>query len=260
MHLLNSEIHCAEQIQAGQGKWLSVATRSGEIEFKIDYADSYPENVRINVKHTVNNLTEHYINIVVANGIYDLRIALTAPSGKKIPPYPYSMSCKRYTIGKIPPGSGYTEEMILADYFPFDEVGEYKCNITRRVYDVLTMESESSAAKAKEMPIDLVAPEFSFRVGSLKHIAHASSPADEGKVHGDILDGITPPNPYLHGDNLNSKHPQRNIELAHPSGVVESSKGKTQEKQSQSRSWLWLLALPVIILAWLGFRIRKNMI
>ena len=111
------------------------------------------------------------------------------------------------------------DEISLADYCPFDEIGEYRCNIARRVYDTLNMKTKAAAAEVKGVPVDLVAPEFRFRVESLKHIKHPASPADEMMRHGDTLDGFV-------GETQQTSSP------AHPLAPMQPATIKIPEKPS----------------------------
>ena len=55
----------------------------------------------------------------------------------------------------------------LASYFPFPEVGVYRCIWTKRIYAIDPLVPVVSAHKLLGKPVDLQLPEFAFRVEKL---------------------------------------------------------------------------------------------
>src|ERR1035437_7441023 len=221
-----------------------VTTRSGDIIFSVDYAKSYPDGMEVSVTHTVTNATDHAIQEMKADRVYDRKIILTGPDGRLVTPYPFMLRMFSYGSRTLEPGESDAEEIELGKYFPFRVAGEYRCTVTRRVYDTATTSTRRSADGITGDPVDLTAPEFRFRVESSKHVERSTDP--HGSPVRQILDGISghsqPNKPY---GGPAAKHTPQPGKTDSPlsSDMVHPPPSKISEKPPESRLW-WLLSLP----------------
>ncbi len=165
----------------------------------------------------------------------------------------------RFSQHAIEPGARSHEEISLADYFPFNTVGEYRCTITKRIYDHSSTSNEISGAGVRGDPFDLTAPEFSFRVESLKHVERTVGTVN---VRTDkVLDGIdnksSQTRPFKSTPSFNEdgtkgssvRNPANN-----PSFPVQSKAPST----STSPWWWLLLVIPAILFGCLVLRPKRQ--
>jgi len=219
--------------------------------------------MEVAVNYMITNQSDHEIGLVQASRVHGMRVSLIGPDGKQVVPYPWNMNTKMDLFGKISPGGQFGDDFPLAGYFPFDAVGEYRCRMTRRVYDLAAVEPDKNSLDDRGRPIDLTAPEFSFRVESLKHIERHASAGLLGFQTGDILDGIGPGSAKSDPSSRTPPTRQPDTSSNPPvSGQNSASGGHSNPLVSFITSvgnwWWFLLAIPVILIAWLGQRNRKK--
>ena len=235
-----------------------VSTRSGDIDFSVEYAKSYPDGMVVSITHTIKNATDHVIQEIDADRVYDRKFILTGPDGRLVTPYPFMLRMLSYGSRTLEPGESDAEEIELGKYFPFRVAGEYRCTVTRRVYDTATTSTRRSADGITGDPVDLTAPEFRFRVESSKHVERSTDP--HGEPVRQILDGISGHSqPSQPSGSPTSKHAPQTGETDYhrSSDMVHPSTSGISARPSASRLW-WLLSLPALVLLWLGLRSRKQ--
>lgn len=235
----------------------SVSTKSKDISFSVNFSKIYPDAMEVTVNHTVINTSDHAIKCVGGNRVYDRRISLYGPDGKQVAPYPYDMSMmKRFTTYTIEAGGRDDEEISLASYFPFNTMGEYRCTITKRVYDYSSTSNKISEAGVRGDPLDLTAPGFSFRIESLKHVERTIGTVNMRPDK--VLDGIdnksyqTRPSTSSFDEEGTKSSPVRSA-----AGNSFSAVQSEMPAISASPWWWTLLVFPLLVIAWLGSG-RKN--
>jgi len=154
-----------------QSLWLGAGVSSDDGLVIATYAKaSYPDPDAVVVNYAITNGSKNAIILTPTCGGFEyLRLRLTGPDGKAVKPYPHPDRYKRrgpFIVQDYPPGAKVEDEVSLSTLFPFPEVGEYRCSLTRRLYkhnapavtDPHKLYSQDSYGK----PVNVTAHEFSF--------------------------------------------------------------------------------------------------
>lgn len=240
----------------------SVSVKSNDIKLTVEYQKSYSESETVPIKTLIENLSNNNIGLVWATQIYGLRIILIGPDGARVKTLPYTLDTKRNTFGKIKRNDKSEDEIMLAGYFPFEKVGEYRCRITRRVYDTSMLNVSEISLDNRGNPVDLLAPEFTFRVETAKPIERPADDANPGMLQGYVLDGIG----GLSNENKNDPHddaPNQPGDFTNASSsghlsVTDPAKSK-ESTVTNLAFWRWVFFLvPVFVCTWLIKRRTKG--
>jgi hypothetical protein len=142
--------------------------KGGGIVYEVHAEPSYEDAEKVDfdcrlVNHSTNAMTMSLDGLA--------RIKLIGPDGQPVRPYPYHPSGRRgpsYLVECFPPGARREWEMRLSAFFPFPLAGEYRCLLTRRVYQLDSPEVVDSDVLLDRdyygKPVDVTASELRFRV------------------------------------------------------------------------------------------------
>jgi len=166
---------------------------SKAVSIKIAPIPSYPSGDEVEVKYTITNGTVSDLKMSSTSGGFDFKIILEGPDGKRVTPYTYHVEPRggKFLINVVNSGESIDQYLELSGYFPFNEVGMYRCILTKRVYG----DGDRPANFHEELKgerIDVTSEPFEFRVESpSKETLRSFSDPITGVMPGDELDGLT---------------------------------------------------------------------
>ncbi len=292
--VINLQLLSTDPLNAEDSKSDILLVQENDITFSIGYEKNYTDSLEIPVRQIIENHSVKDIGIEIATEYYGLRIILTGPDGYRIPPFFYSINSKRHSGLRIFPGGREELELSLALCFPFDQVGEYRCSITRLIYDHVKSNTQVETPRDSDKqgrpnqktapnnhnfnpqssgnPIEMTAPEFRFTVQSIKQNPRYLRELKQPKE--DMLNAIwavrrpsadKPNDDHAATENqlkedeaprLTQTGTSRNLNPVHYEDPYKSSPA-ADKSQLGIYKWWWLLAMPVFYLAWLGLRPKK---
>ena len=147
-----------------------VKASKDNVSLRVEYLPQYSDSHACTLSYRISN-TSGKPHVTVFSGRSfdpDIQVRLVAPSGKVLSAYKDMPGAQFHAI---PPHALFTEELTGRGYdhyldlhylFPLEEAGEYRCTLTKRVFR--TNAGGAAPAGAPGTPVDLVTPEFKFRI------------------------------------------------------------------------------------------------
>jgi len=163
------------------------------VSIKIAPIPSYPSGDEVVVDYTITNGTESDLKVSSTSGGFDYKVILEGPDGKRVRPFPYYPipAGGKFLIHVVKPGESIDQYLDLYAYFPFAEVGAYRCILTKRVYGKGDRPANFSKKLTGEW-IDVTSEPFEFRVESpSKETLEELTDSITGAIPGDELDGLS---------------------------------------------------------------------
>lgn len=144
------------------------------VTIKYEGPDSFQDNKKISINFSVKNDSDFLYRMVYANGIYDLELKLTGPDGSQISGY-HEMKdshigggAYKFSVGEIPPHQKIMGDAVpLSLYWPLEKAGVYRCILTKRIYRQDPARPNYQSASEPGIPVEIVSPEFDFRIESI---------------------------------------------------------------------------------------------
>ena len=181
---------CLAEDKNAAGMPQEVKVSKDDVSLRVEHLQQYPDPHACTLSYRISN-TSGKKHVTVFSGCAfdpDIQVRLVAPSGKVLSAYK-DMPGARFPA--IPPNALFTEELTGRGYdhyldlqylFPLEESGEYRCTLTKRVF-------RTDAGGAPGKPVDLVTPEFKFRIEAVD--------ANERSPLARLVPSLNTPNPAL---------------------------------------------------------------
>jgi len=161
---------CLAEDKNGAGMPQEVKASKDNVSLRAEYLQKYPDSHACTLSYRISNTSgKHYVTVFSGCAFDpDIQVRLVAPSGKILSAYKDMPGAQ---FPAIPPhalfseeltGRGYDHYLDLQYLFPLEETGEYHCTLTKRVFR--TEAGGAAPAGAPGTPVDLVTPEFKFRI------------------------------------------------------------------------------------------------
>ena len=147
-----------------------VKASKDNVSLRVEYLPQYSDSHACTLSYRISN-TSGKPHVTVFSGCAfdpDIQVRLVAPSGKILIAYKDMPGAQ---FPAIPTHALFTEELTGRGYdhyldlhylFPLEETGEYRCTLTKRAFR--TNAGGAAPAGAPGTPVDLVTPEFKFRI------------------------------------------------------------------------------------------------
>ena len=139
-------------------------TKNG-ITLGVKYESSYPTSGRVSFEYTIANQSDTPFILTTLGGDEDRTMSLLAPDGTSVREYERSRMSKSRKYMLMHRGEKDSGSRDLSYYFPFTQVGEYRCTFSLRIYEATGITVDGYFRQGK--PIDITVPEFRFRVESI---------------------------------------------------------------------------------------------
>ncbi len=238
----------------------------GEIILEAHAERSYSDAETVDVHYTIINHSKNAMTVVETEDL--LRIKLIGPDDKLVRPYPYRYvrASHIYMIKSYSPDAKHDSWIRLAALFPFPMAGEYRCILTRRVYQQSSPELPNSNDLFNSdyygKPVDVTAPELKFRVEQptrpdrprqavdlLNHIyepglEYDTMPTKDHPVRGESqIEKTQQHSATTSPQDYDSSLPTAKTKAA---AQVKTEKADGSQSQPETKSWfVWLLVVVV---------------
>jgi len=204
---------CLAEDKNAAGLPQEVKASKDNVSLRVEYLPQYADAHACTLSYRISN-TSGKPHVTVFSGRAfdpDIQVRLVAPSGKVLSAYKDMPGAQFHAI---PPSALFTEELTGRGYdhyldlhylFPLEETGEYRCTLTKRVF--------RTNAGALGTPVDLVTPEFKFRIETVD--------ANERSPLAKMVPSLNSPSPVPPVvPNTTTKHHASHLKDPNQSGTV----------------------------------------
>lgn len=148
-------------------------TKDG-VTVRVTCPKSFAKNRDVEIAFVVSNRSNSKYGLMVPSDLQDTRIRLVGPDGKKLVGYQeqdgwlYGFNFKRRFLEELEPGEDFEGDSVsLSKFWPMEQVGEYHCRMTKRIYRAEHPGGERLNTNNRGTPVEIEVPEFAFRIESI---------------------------------------------------------------------------------------------
>lgn len=146
----------------------TISSEVSGIRIAVAHTSEYDSSNSVLIRYTITNRSSRPIKVVHGTDIYhDFSINLIAPDGTPSQQFSLVSDIWRGSTATLNPGDSEQGGIDLALVYPLTVTGEYRCSITKRVYEEDATVIRRTSRDPPGKPIELTSPEFRFDVLSI---------------------------------------------------------------------------------------------